>query len=315
MRRILLLCFISLLSNGCERPKTQSDQNVSAAPPPESAAPVTPERATSERSAARMLLAGAPRRNKYLQLGIKQAGFDPAAPAAPAGLRYFTVELRGTGRAQGNDFVLEFQPYVFAQSDKGCIARPEIEATWLERPFGPTAVFKATEPTEGQLAFLVPDDSEQVRILIASADDQAGMSLPAGEDFAPTWPEPIHVIEDGSTLRVLVLPSPGRLATLPPPATGRQHIVLDLVIENLRTNAGIEFTTSQQLRLIDPVGNFIQLSNLTRQLGCRLDDGDVVPPGHARRLMAVYDAPDGMPRRLQYRGFEVDEVTVDLDQT
>jgi hypothetical protein len=314
MRRALLLCFISMLGNGCERPEAHGDQTAAVVPSPVTVAPAMSDAASQSDSTARLQLSAAPRRNKYLQLGVKQAGFDPAAPAAPAGQRYFTVELRGIGRARSNDFILEFQPYVFAQNDKGCIARPEVGATWLERPFGPTAVFKAIEPTDGQLAFLVPEDTEHVRILIASADEQAAMSLPAGEEFAPAWPKPLHVIKDGSTLRVLILPSPGRPTILPPPATGRQQIVLDLVIENLQPSAGIEFITSQQLRFIDPMGNFIQPSNLTRQLGCRLDDSDVVPPGHARRLMAVYDMPVGMPRRLQYRGFEVDEVFIDLGQ-
>ena len=87
--------------------------------------------------------------------------------------------------------------------------------------------------------------------------------------------------------------------------------MLDVVIENL-TQQGIEFTTSQALRFEMPDGQFIQPSPLTQQLTCRLDDGDVVPPGHSRRLMLVYDLPAGQPRRLQYRGFEVDQVSVDL---
>jgi hypothetical protein len=241
-----------------------------------------------------------------------EAGFDPAAPAAPPGLRYFTVGLRGIGRARGNDFILEFEPFVFAQNERGCIARPEKETAWLERPFGPTATFSTTAPTEGQLTFLVPDDTERVRVLIASADE-AGMAVPAGEDFVPAWSAPNHVIEDGSTLRVLVLPTPEPRSTLPPPAAGRKHVVLDVVIENLQTSTSIEFTTSQQLTLVDSAGHIAQPSALTQQLGCRLDDGDLIPPGHARRLMVVYDLPDESSHRLQYRGFEVDEVSVDLD--
>jgi hypothetical protein len=63
---------------------------------------------------------------------------------------------------------------------------------------------------------------------------------------------------------------------------------------------------------VDDAGRFVQPSPLTTQLGCRLDDGDVIPPGHTRRLQAVYDMPAGEPRRLQYRGFEKEEATVDL---
>ena len=216
------------------------------------------------------------------------------------------------GRTHNNDFVLEFEPFVFAQNDQGCISRPLPNAHWLKRPFGETAAFTTTRPTEGQLAFLVPDGTARVRVVVASAAGE-GLAVPAGEAFTPAWPTPINTIEDGSTLRVLVLPTPPAPASLPPPANGREHVVFDFVIENLNSTQGIEFTTSQQLRLVDPTGAFVQLSPLTKRFGCRLDDGDVVPPGHARRLFAIYDMPIGTTKRLQYRGFEVDEVTVDLE--
>jgi hypothetical protein len=137
--------------------------------------------------------------------------------------------------------------------------------------------------------------------------------VPAGEDFTPEWPSPAHTIEDGTTLRVLVLPNPAPSAALTPPPAGREYVVLDFVIENQQTEHGIEFQTSQQLRLVDPAGKFVQQSALTKKFGCRLDDGDLIPPGHARRFMVVYDMPAGVPAKLQYRGFEVDEVTVDLE--
>ena len=90
------------------------------------------------------------------------------------------------------------------------------------------------------------------------------------------------------------------------------RVVLDFVIENLKSTQGIEFTTSQQLRLVDPEGKFVQLDASTKTLGCRLEDGDVVPPGQSRRFMAAYEFPAGAPLRLQYRGFEVEETSVDL---
>jgi hypothetical protein len=245
-------------------------------------------------------------------MGVTEAGFDPAGPAAPPGLHNYTVGLRGIGRSRANDLVLEFQRFVFAQNERGCISHPEPHATWLKRPFGETTLFSPAKPTEGQLAFLVPDDRQRVRVLIAPASGN-GLVVPAGEDFTPTWPPPVQTIEDGSTLRVLVLPIPAPSAALAPPAPGREHVVLDFVIENLKTTQGIEFQTSQQLRLAGPAGAFVQPSALTKQFGCRLDDGDVIPPGHARRFLLVYDMPAGAPRRLQYRGFEVAEASVDLE--
>jgi SpoU rRNA Methylase family len=49
--------------------------------------------------------------------------------------------------------------------------------------------------------------------------------------------------------------------------------------------------TGASLHLVEPAGAFVQPSALTQQLGRRLDDGDVVPPGQVRRLTLVYDMP------------------------
>jgi hypothetical protein len=43
-----------------------------------------------------------------------------------------------------------------------------------------------------------------------------------------------------------------------------------------------------------------------------MNDGEVIPPGHARRLVAIYEMPAGVARRLHYRGFEKEEAVVDL---
>ena len=173
------------------------------------------------------------------------------------------------------------------------------------------AHFSRGKSTDGHLAFLVPDDTEKLRVLIAPASGD-GFAVPAGDEFTPEWPAPVHTIEDGSVLQVLVLPSSRESAKFPAVA-GRENVVLDFLVKNLKSTQGIEFTTSQQLRLIDPDGHFVQPNSLTNKLGCRLDDGDVIPPGQARRFFAVYDLPLGAPKRLEYRGFEVETTTVDLD--
>lgn len=312
MRRVLLLCVLPALVLGCSGPTPDESQQTPAAADPDAdpAIPVDPE-ANNESTAALPTVSGALGQNRYVKLAAFEAGFDSAAPVAPVGLGYYTVGLRGMGRARGNDFVLQTQQFVFAQNERGCIARPVQDAAWVNRPIGETPMFRYSEPTEGQLTFLVPDDSQRIRVLIAPSGEGA-LIVPAGEKFTPTWPAPVQTIEDGSTLRVLVLPAPEKLPVLPPSAAGREQVVMDFVIENLSTEQGIEFTTSQQLRLVDQSGKFVQPSTATRQIGCRLDDGDVIPPGHVRRFMVAYDMPAGAPKRLQYRGFEVDEVSVDL---
>lgn len=304
MPRVFSLCMMAALTCSCG--EASRDTAPANPPAPDSAVQVPASTAT-----ASVMVAGPPRRNRFLQLAVTGAGFDPAGPAPPPGLRHYTVGLRGISRSR-NDVALEIKPFVFAQNERGCISRPESGASWLTHPLGDTAVFTAAHPTEGQLAFLMPEDTQRVRVLVAPASED-GFAVPAGEDFTPSWPAPLHTIEDGSTLRVLVLPRPARPAALPPPAAGREQVVLDFVIENLKTTQGIEFQTSQQLRLATASGAFVQPAASTMLLGCRLDDGDVIPPGHARRLMVVYDMSPGVPLRLQYRGFEQDEVSVELE--
>jgi hypothetical protein len=200
---------------------------------------------------------------------------------------------------------------VFLQTDRGCVAQPERDTSGLVRPFGDTGSFLPTSQNEGQILFLVPDDTKNARLIVTPVRG-GQITLSTGGDFTPFWPAPAHTIQDGSTMKVHVLPAPARPATLPPPAAGREQVLLDVVVENLSATQGIEFQGTQQLRLVDPAGGFIQPSSLSNQLPCRLGDTGVIPTASARRFMLVYDVPAGTPRRLQYRGFDNPEAFVDL---
>jgi transglutaminase-like putative cysteine protease len=290
------------LASGCGDSSRDADQ-----PAPGASAATDEQPAPSE---APQIISGTERQNNILRLAVTEARFETNAPDAPPGLRYYTVGLRGMSRSQ-NDVAIDVQSFVFAQNERGCLSRPEVNASWLKRPFGPTATFTAAGLSEGQLAFLVPDDTKQLRVLLAPAGGN-GLAVPAGDDFLPSGPVSESTIVDGSTLRVIILPRAERPGSLPLPAEGRQQVILDFVIENLQTSQGIEFTTSQQLRLVDPAGAFVQPSALTQQLGCRLDDGDPIPPGQVRRFQVVYEIPADAPLRLHYRGFEIDEAYVNL---
>ena len=310
MLRFVAAFLVAVMAAGCGRSDPEQGHASTTASDPLAAERDSGSQKEAVVATAKLPLSGAPRKNKHLQLEVYEAGFDSRAPVPPPGLRYFTVGLRGIALMRAADVEIPIQGFVFAQNERGCISRPSPNATWLTQPFGEIAMFNAEKPTRGDLSFLVPDDTEHVRILIAPAG--RGLVVAAGDEFKPSWPEPVRTIEDGSTLRVLVLPSPPTPAFHSVPAAGLERVVLDFLIENLGDEHGIEFTTSQQLRVMDPAGNFIQPAESTKELGCRLDDLDVVPPGQVRRLMVAYDVPAGAPKRLQYRGFEVDEVTVDL---
>jgi hypothetical protein len=253
---------------------------------------------------------GPTRQNELMQLVLSEAGFSQAA-GAPAGLRYYIVGVRGISRSPKD--IIEIQPaqFVYLQNDRGCVSSPERNVPGLARPIGDLGMFPPTSPNEGQLSFLVPDDTKQVRLLVVPARG-GGITLPAGGDFSPSWPAPQQTIQDGTTMKVHVLPTPAKPASLPAAGPGRELVMLDVVAESLKPNQGIDFQGTMQLRLVDPSGAFIQPSPLSNRLTCTLGDTGVIPAGNARRFRYVYDVPAGMPLKLQYRGFEKDEVVVDI---
>jgi len=253
---------------------------------------------------------GTARQNTLLQMAVSQAGFVQSP--APAGFRRFVVGLRGVSRSPTDVVDVPLGTFVFAQTDQGCVVSPERESNELTRPFGERASFPPSNSNEGQIAFLVPADTKHVRVLITPSGT-GSITLPAGPDFTPVWPKPLQTIDDGSTLRLHVLPpSPAHPAGLPAPASGREHVLLDLVIENLKTDQGIDFDVTQQLRLVGVNGDFLEPSPLSGQFACRLGEGDAVPAGNARRFTLVYDVPARLPIKLQYRGFETDATVIEI---
>ena len=261
---------------------------------------------------------GTARQNSIIRLEVTEAGFFPAGRALSKGRRHYTVSLRGTSRSdggqllggsKGDDVVVDAQQFVFAQNERGCLSKPEFDVAGVPNQFQSSITFPAGKATEGRLTFLLPEDTQRVRVLIAPAGSD-GLAVPAGADFTPSWPAPIHTITDGTTLRVLVLPRAATPPTLPAPGRGKEHVVLDVVVQNLSKEQGIEFQPSQQLRLMNAGDEFIEASEVTERLGCRMDDGESIPPGQVRRLMAVYEMPVGGAHRLHYRGFEKEETIV-----
>jgi len=323
MTKTVAACCLTLLMAGCG---SASQDSAAAAPnapnqPVPASAPVAAGSSSSEsQTAAPPKITGAPQQNDILRLEATEAGFFPSTAASSPGRRFYTVGLRGTsksasaqllGQSKGDDVVVDVHQFVFAQNDRGCISRPESAVAGVANLFGDSMTFSPGKETEGRLVFMVPADTQRVRVLIAPTGTD-GLAVPAGADFTPSWPQPIHTIDDGSTVRILVLPIPASPNGVPPAAAGKENVVLDVVVQNLSKDHGVEFQPSQQFRLMDAGGKFIQASAATKQLGCHMDDGDVIPPGQSRRMMAVYEIPVGAARRLQYRGFEKEETVVDI---
>ena len=251
---------------------------------------------------------GAPRTNSVLRLVLSEAAARPPSDRDPPGSRTYIVGVRGSSLSIKDIVDVPFRQFVFLMNEHGCVAQPLRAPEGLSRPFGDVGSFPPTGANEGQLAFLLPDGSRSLKLLVRPA--QGGpIDLAAGEDFTPTWPAPVHTFEDGSTMKVHLLPAPQRPASLAAGA-GRQ-VLLDVAVENLSKTRGIEFQPVQ-LRLALPEGGFIDPSPASASVPCRLDGDGVVPAGGVRRFLLVYDvAAEGRPR-VNFRGFELNEATAEL---
>jgi hypothetical protein len=316
------LCVLAAFAAGCG--SSSSDTAALASPPAPAVGSTANASAPLERTSTAHAtgdlpkVTGQPSENAILRLQVTEAGFFPPDLPAQPGRRPYTVTLRGLsksdsgallGGSRGDDVLIDARRFIFAQDERGCVSQPESGVTGVPNLFGDTITFSPAKHVEGRLTFLVPHDAQRIRVLIAPAGSD-GLAVPAGAEFTPAWPAPVHTIDDGTTLQVLVLPNPSLPPGVPRPAAGREYVVLDVVVRNLGRDHGVEFQPSQQLRLMDPRGKFVQASAVTQQLGCRMDDGAVIPPGHSRRVMAIYEMPAGVARRLHYRGFEKEEAVV-----
>lgn len=253
---------------------------------------------------------GVAQQNETLSLVATEAGWSERAPPPPPGFRYFTLGLRGTGKAPDDLVAVDLGASGFLQTDQGFVAEPE-QATWLRRPFARPAVFLRGYPNEGQLAFLLPAGSEQVRLLLRPRS--GGMiDLPVTGQFAPGWPQPTGTITDGTTLRLLRLPPPELPADLPAPPSGRRYLAVDVLVENLRAAQPIEFQVERQLRLIGASGAAYSPVPESSRLPYRPTGSSVVPAAAARRFQTLYLVPATEPLRLEYRGFERTE-TVEIE--
>jgi hypothetical protein len=246
-------------------------------------------------------LGGSGRANELVDLALTGASWSNA-PAPAAGMRTLIVGLRGISR-QNAIVDVPFGQYAFLQTEQGCLAEPDQNATGLTRQLAPVGRFLPFVPTEGQLAFAVPADTKAAALLVRL--QQGGpIDLAVMGTVKPAWPSPEATITDGDVLRVLKLPGTAVPPGLPAAPSGSERVALDLVVENLRSGAGIDLQLNEQFRLVGPDGKRYEPSSDSAHAPCRLT-GDVVPAGSARRFTLVFDVPPGQPLQFEYRGFNV----------
>jgi hypothetical protein len=246
-------------------------------------------------------LGGASRSNDLVDLAVTGASWSEAPPSVP-GTRLLVVGLRGISR-QNAIVQIPFGDFGFLQTDQGCVAQPEVRARQITRPMAPMGRFPPFVPSEGQLAFTVPADTQGATLLVRLR--QGGpIDLPGLGDGSARKPPALVTHEDGKVLRVHIVGTGTPPAGLRGPREGFEHFVVYYMVENLKTGSGLELQPAPQFALADDQGTKYPPDRASQQLPCRLTGANVVPAGGWRRFSLLYVVPAGQPLTVQYRGFE-----------
>ena len=246
-------------------------------------------------------LGGASKSNELVDLAIAGASWSATAPATP-GSKTLVVTLKGISR-QNAIADIPFGDFSFLQTGAGCIAQPERPDQTLTRPFSPKGSFIPFIPTEGQLAFVVPVDTQSAALLLR-LHQGASLDLPVLGDGSARKPPVAATHDDGKVLRIGVVGVSAPPATVPAPRSGLEYVAVDYIVENLTVNTGIDLQPGPQLALADAEGKTYPPDQASQLLPCRLTGRNTVPAGGWRRFSLLYAVPVGQPLTLKYRGFE-----------
>jgi hypothetical protein len=246
-------------------------------------------------------LGGASRTNEFVDLALAGASWSQAASPLP-GTKTLVVTLRGISR-QNAIVDIPFGDFSFLQTDKGCVAQPDIKSPAVTRPLAPMGRFLPFVPSEGQLAFVVPADTQGATLRVR-LNGVGPIDLPALGDGSVRMPPVVATHVDGKVLRVHVVGTGAPPAGLSPPREGFEYVSVDYVVENLTAGAGAELQPAPQFALADAKGGKYEPDPASGQLPCRLTGANVVPAGGWRRFSLLYAVPAGQPLTLEYRGFE-----------
>lgn len=246
-------------------------------------------------------LGGPSRSNDLVDLAVTGASWADAPSPVP-GTKRLVVSLKGISR-QNAIAEIPFGDFSFLQTDAGCVAQPERADKIVTRPFAPKGSFIPFVPTEGQLAFTVPADTQSATLLLRLRQG-GSLDLPALGDRAARKPPFVVTHDDGKVLRLSVVGAGAPPDGLPQPRAGSEYLVVDYVVENLTAQTGVELQLAQQFTIADEGGVKYQPDRVSQQLPCRLTGRNVVPAGGWRRFSLAYTVPPGQPLTLHYRGFE-----------
>jgi hypothetical protein len=246
-------------------------------------------------------LGGASKSNELVDLAIAGASWSTTAPATP-GSKTLVVTVRGISR-QNAIADIPFGDFSFLQTGAGCIAQPERPDQTLARPFSPKGSFIPFIPTEGQLAFVVPVDTQSAALLLR-LNQGASLDLPVLGDGSARKPPVATTHDDGKVLRIGIVGASAPPATVSAPRAGLEYVAVDYIVENLTVNTGIDLQPAPQLALADAEGKTYPPDQASQLLPCRLAGRNTVPAAGWRRFSLLYAVPVGQPLSLKYRGFE-----------
>ena len=246
-------------------------------------------------------LGGTSRSNAFVDLAVTRASWSDSTEP---GSKTLVATLRGISRQEAL-VDIPFGEFSYLQTSQGCIVEPETSSASaaVAQPLAPMGRFVPFVPREGQLAFTVPADTQSATLLLRLRG-QAPIDLPLVGDGDLRMPPVRATHTDGKVLRVHVVGTTAPPTGLPAPGAGREHLVVDYVVENLTTGTGAELQPEPQFALADGQGTKYEPAPESQQLPCRLTGANVVPAGGWRRFSLLYVVPAGQPLSLKYRGFE-----------
>jgi hypothetical protein len=241
------------------------------------------------------------RSNDLVDLAVTGTSWADAAPSIP-GTKTLVVSLRGISR-QIAIAQIPFGSFSFLQTNQGCVAQPEARAPQLAQPLAPMGAFLPFVPSNGQLAFTVPAETQGATLLLRLRQG-GSIDLPVLGDGSALKPPTVATHADGTVLRVHVVGTSAPPEGLVRPKPGFAPLVVDYVVENLKAGVGLDLQPAPQFALADPQGEKYTPDRASQQLPCRLTGANTVPAGGWRRFSLLYVVPAGQPLTLQYKGFE-----------
>jgi hypothetical protein len=223
--------------------------------------------------------------------------------------KYAVVQLGGTGKAEGSLVQAELENYAYLRDSQGNTFTPAKDVS-APGQFKGMVQFLPGTLQRGSLVFPVPEQHGALTFVLPLPgypplelnlpDSATGSGARLTTATAPT----LFTVSDGGTLEVQIhgahwAPTLGDAQ----PEGGKRFLVLDLTLVN-KLDQGIEFQTSQQLKLLNGEEEILADTDAMQKLAHPLNEDSVVPAHGRGRFEVAYQVPSNAGKLvLYYRGF------------